>query len=246
MTTLKRDRVRLQKYLAQCGVASRRKSEELIQAGRVKVNGSTVTEMGRTIDPTEDEVIFDGKPVHPESRHIVVLLNKPVGVISTASDPRGRTTVLDLVKDLPERLVPVGRLDYQSCGLILLTNDGDLCYAMTHPKHHVPKRYLVSVKYRFKEDDRLRFEAGIEIDGYTTRPAECKVLKRNGQHSLLEITLHEGRNRQIRKMMEVLGYPVNRLERIAIGNLTDPSLQPGHYRLLSEAEYRHLKEEHHV
>lgn len=243
MNTSKRETLRLQKYLAQCGIASRRKAEELIQDGKIQVNGAIVTELGTQIDPDHDTVLFDGHPVRREERRIVLVINKPTGVLSSVTDDRGRKTVTDLVSEFPERLVPVGRLDYLSSGLLILTNDGALCNQLTHPRHHVPKTYRVRIRGVFTETQRRTFESGMEIDGYRTRPAQCRILRQENDKATLEITLHEGRNRQIRKMLEQLGVSVVSLERTAIGPLKDPSLKSGEYRMLSEKEILALKGE---
>ncbi len=233
--------MRLQKYLANCGVASRRKSELLIQQGRVIVNGQIITEMGFAVDPTHDEVQFDNKVISPEKRRVIVLINKPKGYVTTNNDQFDRKTVADLVSDIPERLVPVGRLDYHSSGLLLLTNDGDLTYYLTHPKHHIPKVYLVKIDGILNQQQIDQFNNGMVIDDYRTRPAELTVVKKTSGLSVLKITLHEGRNRQIRKMIELLGYNVLELERIAIGKISDSTLKPGEYRHLTKNEIESLK-----
>ncbi len=235
--------MRLQKYLAKAGIASRRKSEALILEGRVKVNGVIVKEMGIIIDQSKDIVLFDDNKVALEKNQLVILLNKPKGYVSTVNDQFDRKTVIELIPDIKERLYPIGRLDYYSSGLLLLTNDGDLTYQLTHPKHHVSKVYRVKVDTTFRDEDIERFENGLEIDGYMTQKALLEVLERYPNQSILKITLNEGRNRQIRKMLEVLNYNVVDLERIMIGNLADPNLKPGQYRYLSETEINELKGE---
>lgn len=235
--------MRLQKFLAKAGIASRRKSEALILQGRVKVNGVVVKEMGIVVDPTKDIVLFDESEVAIEKNQLVILLNKPKGYVSTVDDQFDRKTVIDLIPDIKERLYPIGRLDYYSSGLLLLTNDGDLTYQLTHPKHHVSKVYRVTVDSVFQDSDIERFENGLVIDGYKTQKALLKVVKRYPNQTILEITLNEGRNRQIRKMLELLNYEVIALERIMIGNLKDLNLKPGQYRFLDEKEINELKGE---
>ena len=235
--------MRLQKFLAKAGIASRRKSESLILEGRVKVNGAIVKEMGIIIDPSKDIVLFDNSKVTIEKNQIVILLNKPKGYVSTVDDQFDRKTVIHLIPDIKERLYPIGRLDYYSSGLLLLTNDGDLTYQLTHPKHHVSKVYRVTIDSTFQDSDIERFENGLVIDGYKTQKALLKVIMRYPNQTILEITLNEGRNRQIRKMLEILNYKVVDLERIMIGNLKDTNLKSGEYRFLSEEEINALKGE---
>ncbi|OPL08427.1 MAG: hypothetical protein AVO33_10750 [delta proteobacterium ML8_F1] len=231
--------MRLQKFLAQAGIASRRKAEELIKRGEISVNGTIVTRMGLNVEQT-DTVTYQGRRVVLENRLLVVLLNKPVAVVSTVRDQFGRTTVMDLLGDhYPLRLYPVGRLDYSSSGLILLTNDGDLTYALTHPKHHLAKTYRVRVSGSLAQSDLDSFARGLVIDGYGTKP--CRI-RETGRHTY-EVVLYEGRNRQIRKMMAVLGFEVLALERRAMGTLTLEGLASGEHRLLSEAEIEILKKE---
>jgi 23S rRNA pseudouridine2605 synthase len=235
--------MRLQKYLAHCGIASRRKSEELIQQGRVMVNGQIITEMGYKIDLIHDEVLFDKKLITPENRRVVILINKPTGYVTTNKDQFNRKTVVDLISDIPERLVPVGRLDYHSSGLLLLTNDGDLTYQLTHPKHHIPKIYLVKIDGVLTQQQIDQFRNGMVIDDYRTKTAGLEVVSKTVRFSVLKITLHEGRNRQIRKMIEQLGCEVMELERIAIGNISDSTLKPGEYRYLTKNEIKSIKGE---
>lgn len=235
--------MRLQKYLAICGIASRRKSEEFILQGRVKVNGQVIKEMGFKIDEEHDEILFDKRKIQPEKRKIVILLNKPTHYVTTISDPFNRRTVADLVKEIPERLVPVGRLDYHSSGLLLLTNDGDLTYQLTHPKHHIPKVYHVKIDGVLTSRQADMFRKGMVIDGYMTKPSELDIMSHDDSYSMMEIVLHEGRNRQIRKMIEKLGYKVLELERVAIGPIADKNLKPGQYRFLTDSEIKLLKGE---
>ncbi|MBN2260886.1 MAG: rRNA pseudouridine synthase [Clostridiales bacterium] len=229
--------MRLQKYIAKCGVASRRKAESLIADGRVSLNGQTITEMGILVDPDNDIVKVNDKLISIEKRKIVLLVNKPEGYVSTSNDQFNRKTVLDIIPDFKERLYPIGRLDYDSCGLLLLTNDGDLTYKLTHPKHHISKIYSVEIDHEFIESDKIKFERGFELEGYITKPS--KVIVRSNK--IIEITLYEGRNRQIRKMLELLGYSVIKLERIQIGNIKDSNLKSGQYRYLNEQEILELR-----
>ena len=236
---MKTDKIRLQKYLAQCGIASRRKAEEYIRNGRVRVNGQVVTQMGVKVSP-KARVEVDGKPVKPEKKKVYILLHKPKGYVTTVSDPEGRQTVLDLVQEVKERVYPVGRLDYDSSGLLLLTNDGDFANLLMHPKHEILKVYIVTVKGKPSEKAIEKLRNGIRIDNYITAPAFVKVLNIYENKTKLEITIHEGRNRQIRKMCEKIGHPVIRLKRVAFGKLELCSLKPGEWRFLTEKEVKQL------
>ena len=227
--------MRLQKYLAMNGIASRRKCEEYIAAGMVAVNGRTVTEMGVQVDPDQDEVAFNGKPVNRIRRKVTIMLHKPIGVLSTASDEFDRPTVVDLV-NYGERLYPVGRLDYLTSGLLLLTNDGDLALRLTHPRHQTEKVYHAWLYGIMTEEKMNLFRKGLQIEDYVTSPARIKVILKEKDRCLVEIGLKEGRNRQVRKMCEVLGYPVIKLKRVSIGGLTLGDLKPGEWRLLSDKE----------
>lgn len=232
--------IRLQKYLAEAGVASRRKCEELIAMGRVEVNGQVVTMPGTKIDGKE-VIKVDGREIRQEQKKVYILLNKPVGYISTAKDQFSRKTVLDLVDTVKERIYPVGRLDYDTSGLIMLTNDGELANKLTHPKHEMPKVYRVMIDGNLKEEDINSFQTGIAIEDYTTAPAKVKVIETSKKDSIIEITIHEGRNRQIRKMFEALGYVVLRLKRVAMGSITIEGLEEGKWRYLSKKEIDTLK-----
>ena len=229
--------MRLQKYLADIGVASRRKAEEMIAAGRVAVNGRVVG-IGEKV-AEGDDVFVDGKIVKNKTNNVYILLNKPAGVISSVKDQFGRKTVVDLVGLGDLRLYPVGRLDYHSTGLILLTNDGDLAYKLTHPKHGLEKIYITRVAKPISEDDAKKFQTGLEIDGYKTRPAKIEIFGEYSQQA--KITLNEGRNRQIRKMFEVLGNEVVSLRRISMGKIELGQLESGRYRHLTPSEVANLK-----
>ena len=233
--------MRLQKYLAHCGVASRRKSEELIQQGQVMVNDQVITEMGYMVTAGKDKVVFNGKIVVPEDEKLYIMLNKPEGVITSSNDQFNRKTVIDLITT-DYRIYPVGRLDYDTSGLILLTNDGLFANHMMHPKYKVPKTYHALVRGTLTETEIDSFEKGLLIDGSYTHPAKMKVLK-EGRLSLLEITISEGRNRQVRKMCEAIGHPVQKLKRVAYGNLTLGSLKEGDWRYLTESEITELQQE---
>lgn len=231
------EQVRLQKYMADCGVASRRKCEEIIAAGRVTVNGETITELGTKVTGTED-IRLDGKPIRPVHKKVYIMLNKPAGYITTAHDDFDRPTVFDLIKDeIHTRVFPVGRLDYDTEGLLLLTNDGDVTYALTHPKHHIDKTYVVYLNDVPVPGAVERLKKGVAIDGKKTAPAKVDWIRDN----LLHITIHEGRNRQIRKMVEAVGYQVEYLQRISVGKLILGNIPLGRWRHLNQNEIAYLK-----
>ena len=231
--------MRLQKFMADAGVASRRKCEEYISAGRVKVNGA-VAEIGCTVEPG-DKVEFDGRLLTAKTERVVIMLNKPQGVVCTCSDPEGRKTVIDYVKDLPYRLYNVGRLDYDSEGLILLTNDGDLAYRMTHPKFEMDKTYHVVCSGTLDQRDISRLQSGITLDDGVTSPAQVNnvQIRRDGK-SELDITIHEGRNRQVRRMIAAVGKDTLLLRRIKEGPLELAELKTGQWRFLTEQEIKTL------
>lgn len=231
---------RLQKVMAHAGVASRRKSEEIIAEGRVKVNGQTVTEMGTKVNPERDVIEVDGEIISKEKR-IYILLNKPEGYITSVDDPRGRKTVLDLVDDVEQRIYPVGRLDYDTSGLLLLTNDGQLTYILTHPSHEIDKTYLTEVEGRItnKESDKLK--NGVKLEDGITAPAKLEIHKRDEKHTSFSLTIHEGRNRQVRRMCDAVGHPVINLKRTSLGPLTLDGLNKGDYRYLTDQEVKYLK-----
>ncbi len=232
-------KVRLQKYMAEAGIASRRKSEELIAAGKVRVNGK-VAEIGDKINPRTDKVTVSGKKVVKSKKQVYIMLHKPRGFITTMHDEMDRKCVAELIADVPERVYPVGRLDRESEGLLLLTNDGEFANALTHPSKHVPKTYRVTVRPDVTKEQLESFENGIEIDGKMTLPAEVRVLDKQVGRVVLEVVIYEGRNRQIRKMCEALGLEVARLKRTKIGSLKLGMLKPGEYRYLSEEEIHGL------
>lgn len=233
------DEMRLQKYIALCGVASRRKAEELISRGIVAVNGETISEQGFKIKP-EDTVTINGKVITPEKNKVYILLNKPRGVVSTASDEEGRRTVLDCVEGINERLYPVGRLDYNTTGLLILSNDGDFTKFMTHPSHQVPKIYIATASGEFDSVTINRLRAGVDIGDYVTAPAKVAYGGTGYKRNTIRITIREGKNRQIRRMIEAVGLRVRALRRVGIGNINDSKLQPGEWRHLSKKEIRGL------
>lgn len=243
---------RVQKLLAQWGIASRRHAEQMILEGRVRVNGA-IAQLGQRADPQHDRLEVDGTPIAPAARpqSLYLLLNKPLGVVSTCTDPQWRRTVLDLLPaELRQNqgLHPIGRLDVDSTGALLLTNDGSLTFQLTHPRHHVSKTYRVWVEGNPSDAVLQQWRQGVMLDGKRTLPAGVRRLKREADRTLLEIKLREGRNRQIRRVAEQLGYPVLKLHRIAIGNIQlqspgEPELKPGSYRNLNPEELASLKEQ---
>lgn len=234
--------IRLQKYLAECGVASRRKCEEFIEEGRVKVNGKTV-ELGHKVNPETDKVEFDGKIIKQEKKEFTyILLNKPIGVVTTAEDQFDRETVLDLVK-VKTRVVPVGRLDMYTSGALILTDDGDFIYKVTHPKHEINKTYTVTLVGKVSNEDIEKLRQGVEIDGgYITKPAKARIMKIDEQKNIsrVEITIHEGKNRQVRKMCEAIGKKVIALHRAKIGNLGVKDLKLGTWRYMTKKEVEQI------
>ncbi len=233
--------VRLQKFLSAGGVASRREGERLILGGRVEVNGRIVTTLGTRVDPDRDIVRVDGHRVQGGGRRVYYLLHKPKGSITSSADPAGRPTVLDLLQGVRERVFPVGRLDWNSEGLLILTNDGDLAFRLTHPGNHLPKVYRVKVKGAVTAHDMEALRRGMFLDGRRTLPA--RVERVSGQaNTWLEVTLYEGRKNQIRRLFDRLGHGVLKLKRIAIGPIRDRALKPGEWRRLTPEEVRRLRE----
>ncbi|MCR1950083.1 MULTISPECIES: pseudouridine synthase [unclassified Clostridium] len=236
---------RLQKYMARCGVASRRKCEEIILSGKVKINDKIINELGVKIDPSKDKVFYNGKRILPEENKLYIMLNKPEGYITSVKDEKGRKTILDLVK-VNERIYPIGRLDYDSSGLILLTNDGDIYNKIIHPRVEVEKKYIALCKGMFSDDEIKKFENGIDIGGYITADAEIRLIdtekdkKTNTINSLVEIIIHEGKNRQIRKMCSALGHEVITLKRVAIGDIKLGYLKRGEWRNLTKEELNYI------
>jgi 23S rRNA pseudouridine2605 synthase len=230
---------RLQKILSQAGIASRRKAEQLITGGHVRVNGKVIKELGTKADPLRDRIEVNGILIRPAKERITVLLNKPDGYITSMHDPEGRPTVRQLLKHLPARLYPVGRLDYHTEGLLIMTNDGDLAQRLQHPSHDIEKIYFAKVRGTPDESQLQRLRKGITLEGRRTRPARIRVLE-SRHNSWLEVALREGRQNQIRKMFQAVGHPVMKLRRISIGGLRDPKLKPGHYRILGPKEIAKL------
>lgn len=232
---------RLQKYLAECGVASRRKCEEFIEAGRVFVNGKKVTELGTKIIPNKDKVEMDGKVIKKENK-VYILLNKPVGYVTTVTDDRERKTVMELLEGVTEKVVPVGRLDMFTSGLLLLSNDGDFIYKVTHPKHETTKTYIVKTRGVPSEKDLEKLRNGVKIEDYVTSPAKVELLLKDNTNDIARIwiQIHEGRNRQVRKMCEAIGLSVIALKREGVGNLTCEGVERGKWRYLTDEEVKEI------
>lgn len=256
--------IRLQKYMAECGIASRRKAEEYITLGLVKVNGEVVTELGTKIDPEKDKVEVksktgnimkfieknedinetnEEKEINPEKK-VYILLNKPVGYVCTVNDEKGRSTVMELLKGINERVVPVGRLDMYTSGLLLLSNDGDFVYKVTHPKHETTKTYIVKTRGVPTERALEKLRKGIKIEEYTTSPAKVELLLKDNTNNVsrIWIQIHEGRNRQVRKMCEAIGLSVIALKREGVGELTCEGVQKGEWRYLTQEEVQKIME----
>jgi len=233
--------MRLQKYMALSGVASRRKSEQMIQNGEVKVNNIIVTELGTIIEPEKDRVIVNDKRIKLEVNKVYIMLNKPVGYVSTLKDEKDRKIVTDLIEDVPERIYPVGRLDADTTGLILLTNDGDLAFKLTHPSKKIPKKYIAIVEGVPNKVELDKMRNGVYIDGKKTAPADVKIAKKYDEDSILEIEIHEGRNRQVKKMCEAVNHPVKKLKRVSIGDIELGGLNIGNWRFLNDEELNYLK-----
>lgn len=236
------EEIRLQKFLAECGIASRRKCEQYILDGKVKVNGEIITELGTKVNKN-DIVEFENKKVEIQDEKIYILLNKPIGYVTTVKDQFQRDTVLDLVKT-KKRIVPVGRLDMYTSGALILTNDGDFVNILTHPKHEIEKTYNVTVSGKITNDDINILKNGVEIDDkYITRPAKVKILKIDEEKNIsrIQITIHEGKNRQVRKMCEAIGKKVIALHRSKIGNINVKDLKLGTWRYLTKKEVDNLK-----
>ncbi len=232
-------KVRLQKMLSDYGISSRRRAEDLIKEGKVSVNGR-IAKLGDKVEPNKDKVIVNGKKVIKQSHKYYIMLHKPRGFVSTMEDELSRKCVAGLVSDVPARVYPIGRLDKDSEGLILMTNDGEFANSIMHPSKHIEKKYRVTVKPRITENQLVEMSAGMEIDGYMTQPTTINVLKTGNDRTVLEFILKEGRNRQIRKMCEKVGLKVARLKRIAIGRVKLGMLQPGEWRELTSEEVKML------
>jgi len=234
--------VRLNKYLAQAGVASRRHADELIAQGRVAVNGIAVEELGTKVDEARDRIQVDGKAVKPGRREpVYLMLNKPAGYLVTLNDPAGRRTVRDLIPGLPDGVFPVGRLDKDSEGLLLLTNDGELAFKLTHPRFEVMKRYVVRVKGEITEAEAARLGRGVFIEGGRTAPVRVTVFERSTKTSVLQVEIHEGRKREVRRMLGILGHDVLELKRVSFAGLALSHLPAGHWRALTPREVTRLR-----
>ena len=234
--------IRLQKYLALSGVASRRTAEKMIQEGHVRVNGILITEMGVQVDETRDQVTVDGALVHPEEEKHYIAYNKPIGEVTTVSDPEGRATVMDKFRDYPVRLFPVGRLDYDSEGLLLLTNDGEVMNHLLHPSREVDKVYWVKASNQVTDEEISRLRRGVLVDGSLTSPAHVRLIRREAFDTVLLVTIHEGRNRQVRKMISAIGHQVVHLRRVGFGPVSLGDLPLGYWRPLTEAEIKKIRE----
>lgn len=232
---------RLQKILSEAGVASRREAEGMILAGRVQVNGKKIQELGTKADPDKDQITVDGKRIRIPSKKVYYLFNKPVHVMVTRHDPEDRPTIYDYLKEIKERVNPVGRLDFDSEGLILLTNDGALLALLTHPRHEVPKTYQARITGHLSPEKLGKIRKGMKLEDYTTQPCEIHELKKNPHNSWIEIVLREGKNRQVRHMIEAVGHQVLRLKRVAIGPLLLGNLKTAHFRVLTSQEIGMLK-----
>lgn len=234
--------MRLQKYISGCGFTSRRKAEALILEKRVKVNGEVIIKLGTTINPDYDIITIDNKRILNESEKKYILINKPTGYITSLKDQFNRPTVIDLIKEnVKERVYPIGRLDYDTSGLLLLTNDGELTYKITHPKHEINKTYIARIKGIPDSISLNSFKKGLKIEKYITSPAKIKILKKDNDNCIVEITIREGKNRQVRKMCKSIGHPVISLKRIAIGSLKINELKVGKWRNLTKDEIQYLK-----
>ena len=238
------EEVRLQKFIADCGITSRRKAEELILQGKIKVNGKVVTELGTKINPQKDVVLYNNKQIQNDNKSVYILLNKPIGYVTTVKDQFNRDSVLDLVK-VKERIVPVGRLDMYTSGALILTNDGDFVYQVTHPKHEIDKTYTVTINGKVTDEEVQQLKNGVKIEAkepYITKPAKVKILKIDEEknQSRLEITIHEGKNRQVRKMCEAVGHKVLALHRSKIAGIDVKDLPLGKWRFLNQNEVKRI------
>lgn len=232
--------MRINKYIAQAGIASRRKADELIANGNVKINGAVMKEPGYDVQDG-DRVEVNGRLIQGMKKMEYVLINKPLGMVTTVEDDKNRLTVMECVKDIDARLFPVGRLDYNTSGALIMTNDGDLAYRITHPKHEVYKTYRARVAGVISAEKLAKLRKGVDIGGFITSRARVNIIKGNQHSTIVEISIHEGKNRQVRKMFAAVGNPVQELERIAIGEIRLGHLKEGHYRKLTKEEVEYLK-----
>lgn len=231
--------MRINKYIAQAGIASRRKADELIAAGNVKVNGAVLREPGYDVEEG-DVVEVNGRRIENQEKKVYILLNKPLGYVTTVSDDKERLTVMDLVKDVDARIFPVGRLDYNTSGMLIMTNDGDFAYKLTHPKHELTKTYRARVAGVLSIEKVWKLRNGVDIGGFVTSKARVDVVKGLPKSTIVDITIHEGKNRQVRRMFKAVGNNVQELERIAIGDIRLGRLAEGHYRKLTREEVEYL------
>lgn len=234
-------KMRLQKYMAKCGVDSRRGSESIILAGRVEVNNLVIKELGTKINPDKDIIKVDNNIIEMEKNKVYIMLNKPEEYVTTVKDRHSEKIVLDLIDGISERIFPIGRLDSDTSGLLLLTNDGDLAYKLTHPSHEIIKKYIAVVEGTPNSKKLIRFKKGLKIDGRVTAKAYIRIIKRHKDSSMLEIAIHEGRNRQVRKMCKYIRHPVIKLKRISIDKLNLNGLEIGKWRYLTTKEVEYLK-----
>ena len=232
--------MRINKYIAQAGICSRRKADELIANGNVKINGAVLKEPGYEVTDG-DKIEVNGTQIDAKQKLEYVLINKPLGMVTTVSDDKERLTVMDVVADIDARLFPVGRLDYNTSGALIMTNDGEMAYRLTHPKHEVYKTYRARVAGILSNEKAARLRKGVDIGGFVTSPAKVNIIKGTQHSTIVEISIHEGKNRQVRKMFAAVGNPVQELERIAIGEIRLGHLKPGHYRKLTREEVEYLK-----
>ena len=232
--------MRINKYIAQAGVASRRKADELIANGNVRVNGLILKEPGYDV-VSGDVVEVNGREIEAEEKKVYLLLNKPVGYITSVSDDRDRLTVMDLVQDVDARIFPVGRLDYNTSGMLIMTNDGDFANTLSHPKHEMPKTYRALVAGVLSNEKCAKLREGVDIGGFVTSKAKVEVVKGHSRSTVVDVTIHEGKNRQVRKMFKAVGNNVQELQRIAIGDVKLGRLSEGHYRKLTTEEIEYLK-----
>lgn len=233
--------MRLQKFIAECGIASRRNAEKIIESGRVYINGELVDYMGCVIDPDRDVVEIDGRVIEPENKKYYIMLNKPKNYVTTVSDDLGRPTVMQLVSDINARIYPVGRLDFDTTGLLIMTNDGEFANILTHPRHVVNKAYIARIDKPLDENQLERLRRGIDLDGVMTSPAKAENIKRPQKGFEVKITIHEGKNRQVRRMLDAVGANVMSLKRISVGSVTLGNLPEGKWRKLSDAEINKLR-----
>jgi len=232
--------IRLQKYLAECGIASRRASEALIAEGRVTVNGDVAT-LGQSVEPGSDQVCVDGEAVD-QDRKLYVVLNKPRGHVTTAKDTHGRPTVVECLEGVPARVFPIGRLDMDVDGVLLLTNDGELSHSLMHPSFEVPKTYSAWVRGQMTDETAARLAAGVKLEDGPTAPAKIEIMKRDTRATLIRLTLHEGRKREVKRMCLAVGHPVRSLRRIAFADIRVNGLRPGEWRYMTESEVAHLRQ----